>query len=113
MNERIRYKYGMVAKLSRSVRRASSLTSIEWTAPDIPSSVLASLDAEKILDLPDEMGDPKAGTPIEIDLIEVRADGVRKSIQVCNRGIGLFRPGSREMKRVHRFCCVMWDAGKE
>ena len=113
MIERIRYKCGMVTKLGRSVGRAGSLTCIEWTAPDIPSSVLASLDAEKILDLPDEMGDPMAGTPIEIDLIEVRADGVRKSIQVCNRGIGLLQTGRGEMKRVHRFCCAMWDAGKE
>ena len=113
MIERIRYKYGMVNKLRRSVGRAGSLTCIEWTAADIPSSVLASLDAEKILDLPDEMGNPEAGTPIEIDLIEVRGEGIRKSIRVCNRGIGLFGTDSEELKRVHRFCCAMDDAWKE
>ena len=113
MIEKITYNYGMVSKLRRSVARASSLTCIEWTAPDMPSSVLASLEDENVLELPDEMGDPMAGTPIEIDLIEVRADGVRKSIQVCNRGIGMLQIGRGEMKRVHRFCCAMWYAAKE
>jgi len=108
--EKITYKYGMVSKLRRSVARASSLTCIEWTAPDLPSSVLASLEDENVLELPDEMGDPRAGTPIEVDLIEIRGHGIRKSIRVCNRGIGLFSTDSEELKRVHRFCCVMSDA---
>jgi hypothetical protein len=54
-----------------------------------------------------EWGDPKAGDPIQVDLLDLETDTDVVSIEVFNRAIFLGHTQDEEMRRIHRVCGVL------
>ena len=103
---RVSYARGLVKKLS-DLRTGRGLRLTEWEAPHIPQPVLDSLECEAIDALEGEWGDPEAGDPIQVDLIDVETADDVISIEVFNRAILLFHSDSEDMRRIHRVCGVL------
>jgi hypothetical protein len=73
-----------------------------WIAEAIPPAALEAIGEEKILELPESLGERDLAEPAEYERTRiVTADGV-KEIVVFNRGIMLFQ-GDESAQRFHRF----------
>ncbi len=113
--KRVNYTRGFVKKLS-NLRTGRGMRDTEWEAPDIPQTVLDSIAHEEIDALEGEWGDPKAGDPIQVDIIDLETDEDVFSIEIFNRAIGLLQPDSEEIQRIHRVCQALeaaLPAGRE
>src|SRR5207253_7032762 len=96
---RVIYTRGMVGKLS-DLRSGRGVRVTEWEAPHIPEAVLSSIEREAVDTLEGEWGDPKAGDPIQVDVIDLETDTDVVSIEVFNRAIILLGDESEEMQRI-------------
>ena len=96
-----------------SVDATDSLNHVESRAPDIPASVLSSLDEEHVLEYEGDSGDPSWGEPIEVDWVEIDVDDRTQTIRLFNRGIFLFNTDSEDVRRLHRFFQVLQGAAKQ
>jgi hypothetical protein len=106
---RVCYTRGFVNKLS-DLRAGHGVRVTEWEGPQIPHAVLKSIEREGIDALEGEWGDPKAGDPIQVDVIDLETENDVVSIHVFNRAIGLLHADSEEMRRIHRACGVLEGA---
>ena len=95
---RVCYTRGFVTKLSE-LRSGHGVRVTEWEAPQIPQSVLDSIEREALDTLEGEWGDPKVGNPIQVDLIDLETDSDIVSIEVFNRAIALV-DGGEEVRRI-------------
>lgn len=102
---RICYTRGFVSKLS-DLRSGRGVQVTEWEVPQIPQEVLESIEREAVDALEGEWGDPKAGNPIQVDVLDLETDTDVVSIGVFNRAIFLRHAEDEEMRRIHRVCCV-------
>lgn len=101
--ESVRYERGFVTSLAQA-ETGEGLRATEWAAPDIPAALLAALKAEGADGLGGVWGDPRAGTPIETDIIAL-SDGITDfEIEIYNRGILLLSSHDDAPKRLHRIC---------
>ena len=112
MIEKVVYVRGMADKLPRNLAKMKGAERSVWVAPAMPQRLLDSIEREGILDMPEIIGNPAVGDPIEVDHIEIVADGTRKRVTVFNRGIFLFKTDSEMVKAVHRFCCLMAEESR-
>jgi hypothetical protein len=103
---RVCYTRGFVTKVSE-LRSGHGVQVTEWEAPQIPQSVLDSIEREAVDALEGEWGDPKAGNPIQVDLLDLETDTDVVSIEVFNRAILLGHADDEEMRRIHRVCGVL------
>jgi hypothetical protein len=85
---RVCYTRGLVRKLP-DLRAGRDVQVTEWNAPDIPRAVLESIEREAVDVLEGEWGHPKAGDPIQVDVIDLETDSDVVTIQAFNRGISL------------------------
>ncbi len=106
MIRRICYLWGM-SKRPLDIESSHCLNRVEWVAPNIPEEVLTSAEQENILEFGGECGDPEWGEPIEVDRVEIDADGQTTIITIYNRAILLMATDSEDVKRLHRFCFVL------
>jgi SEC-C motif len=81
---RVSYTTGFIDSLS-DLRPARGLRIVEWTAPHIPDEVLDSLECQDLVLLEGRWGAAKAGTPIEVHLIDIETDDDLISIELFNR----------------------------
>lgn len=109
---RVSYTRGFVTKVS-DLRLGHGVQVAEWEAPQIPQSVLDSIAREALDALEGEWGDPKAGSPIQVDLIDLETDRDIVSIEVFNRAIALVHGDSEEVRRIHRVCGVLEAASSD
>jgi hypothetical protein len=100
---RVRYTCGMVDRLA-DLRRGRGLRVTEWAAPDIPQTVLDSIEREDLPALEGEWGDSTVGDPVQVDMIDLETDDDIFSIEILNRGIYLVGADSDEIQRIHRAC---------
>ena len=103
---RICYTRGFVSKLS-DLRSGRGVQVTEWEVPQIPQEVLESIEREAVDVLEGEWGDPKAGDPIQVDVLDLETDTDIVSIEVFNRAIFLRHAEDEEMRRIHRVCGVL------
>lgn len=78
-----------------------------------PQNVLNSIEREELDELDGPWGDPKAGSPIQVDVIDVETDEQILSIEVFNRAIGLFEEDFEELRRIHRACQALEAADSD
>jgi hypothetical protein len=102
---RVCYTRGFVTKLSE-LRSGHGVRVTEWEAPQIPQPVLDSIEREAVDALEGEWGDPKAGDPIQVDLLDLETDTDVVSIEVFNRAISLGH-ADEDMRRIDRLCGVL------
>ena len=100
---RVCYTRGFVTKLP-DLRSGHGVRVTEWEAPEIPQTVLDSIEREAVDALEGEWGNPKIGDPIQVDVIDLETDTDVVSILVFNRAIALVNADSEEMRRIHRVC---------
>ena len=103
---RVCYTRGFVSKVSH-LRSGRDVQVTEWEAPRIPQAVLDSVEREAVDLLVGEWGDPKAGDPMQVDVIDLETDEDLISIELFNRAIGLSHEDSEEVRRIHRVCEVL------
>lgn len=106
MINHVRYTWGFCENIEE-LADSPDLKQAEWSNSAIPESITTSAHKESVLDFEGICGDPEWGTPIEVDIIEFEAEGESQEITIYNRGIFLMCSDSEEIKRLHRFCCVM------
>jgi SEC-C motif len=106
---RVCYTRGFVSKLS-DLRSGRGVLVTEWEAPHIPPSVLDSIEREAVDVLEGEWGNPKVGTPIQVDIIDLETDNDVVSIEVFNRAILLGHDEHEEIQRIHRVCGALETA---
>jgi hypothetical protein len=109
---RVSYTRGLIKKLS-DLRTGRGVRVTEWEAPHIPQAVLDSIEREEIDAVEGEWGDPKAGVPIQVEVIDLETAEDVFSIEVFNRGVFLFHEDSDEMRRIHRVCEVLEAAAPD
>ncbi len=107
---RLSYARGFINTLS-DLRRGRDLQITEWLAPHIPQIVLDSLELEQFDLLEGRWGAPKAGEPIQIDLIDIETEDDLISIEVFNRALVLAdlegEDVDEEMRRIERVCTTL------
>lgn len=108
----VSYTRGLVKKLS-DLRRGHGVRVTEWEAPHIPQAILDCIEREEIAALEGEWGEPKAGDPIQVDVIDLETAEDVVSIEIFNRAISLFHEGSEEVRRLHRMCGVLEAAAPD
>jgi len=69
--------------------------------------IVDSYKNEQITDLDGDHGDPEAGDPVEVDVLKLETADTFLSITVFNRGIALLFGDNEEIRRLHRFFCVI------
>jgi hypothetical protein len=106
---RVCFTRGLVQKIS-DLRSGRGVQVTEWNAPDIPPAVLESIEAEALDELVGEWGNPKAGDPIQVEIIDLETDHDVITIQVFNRGISLISHDSEELLSIGRVCHVLKQA---
>ncbi len=73
----------------------------------LSGKINSSYENEGIAELGGVHGDPDDGDPVEVDVLKLLSREVSISITVFNRGITLLTGDSEEMRRLHRFICVV------
>jgi SEC-C motif len=106
---RARYTRGFVGELS-DLRSGRGLRVTEWEAPAIPAAILDSIEQEAADELEGEWGDPEAGDPMQVDLIDLETEADVVSIEVFNRAIALVHADGEDMQRIHRVCGALEGA---
>jgi hypothetical protein len=109
---RVSYTRGFVTKVSE-LRSGHGVRVTEWEAPQIPQSVLDSIEREALDTLEGEWGHPKVGNPIQVDLIDLETDSDIVSVEVFNRAIALVHGDGEEVRRIHRVCGVLEAASSD
>lgn len=109
---RVCYTRGRVERMS-DYRRGVNLRVTEWEAPNVPQAVLDSIAREELDALEGEWGDPKSGTPIQVDVIDIETADDIVSIEIFNRAMCMVTEPGEEVRRIHRACAVFEapDAG--
>ena len=105
------YERGFV-KTKRAAFSGQGLETFVWRAPDIPQSILDSLARERFEDLEGEWGDPRAGTPMEVDFVDVDTDSDSFGFQAFNRTLLVLHEDSEDVRRIHRLCVALQEAAK-
>ena len=106
---RVDYTWGTferVADIDRSTARIAGVL----THPRIPLYVHDGLIRERIARLEGDYGDPAAGEPIEVDVLDIETDQGSIHLRVFNRGIVLALGGNDEVERLHRFIVAVREA---
>lgn len=98
--------YERVADIDRSAARVAGVL----THPRVPLYVHDGLIRERIARLEGDYGDPAAGEPIEVDVLEIETDKGSIRLRVFNRRAVLARGGDDEVERLHRFIVAVRDA---
>ena len=98
--------YERVADMDRSTARIAGVL----THPRIPLYVHDGLIRERIARLEGDYGDPAAGEPIEVDVLDIKTDKGSIHLRVFNRGIALALGDNDEVKRLHRFIVAVRKA---
>jgi hypothetical protein len=94
-------------------RRGEGLEVTEWTAPGIPETILECLECERIEDLDGHWGDPRAGDPIQVDIVDVETPDRMMTVEVYNRAISLFTSDEDDLfRRIHRVCETLRAAAR-
>jgi hypothetical protein len=109
---RVCYTRGFVKKLS-DLRSGRGVRVTEWEAPHVPQEVLDSIAREAVDVLEGQWGDPKAGDPIQVDVLDLETETDIVSIEVFNRAISLIYGESEEMRRIHRVCGILEAAAPD
>ena len=81
----------------------------ELFGKDIPASVRASLEKNRLWELAGSYGDPSVGEPIEYDHLVLETDEGEIVLEVYNRGLMLFLTDDEELRRINRFLCSIID----
>ena len=100
---RIEYKEGMLSSLKDSAACESKV----FEAPNIPTSVLKTLEENKILEAGGRYGDPTMGDPIQYEWLKILTTEAEIKIEFFNRAITLFTTDSELVRRLHRFLCSL------
>jgi hypothetical protein len=109
---RVCYARGLVDKMS-DFRAGRGLDVTEWEAPQITEDLLDVIDNERLGQLAGRWGDPKAGEPTQVDVIDIETDEDVITIEIFNRGIALLEIDDDAMRRIHRACVAMETAARE
>jgi hypothetical protein len=102
----VRYQTGML----RRVADTESVAVRMFSAPVIPSAILAAIAEERADTLGGVHGDPSLGKPIQYDRLVIDHPEHRTDIRVYNRAIQLFAGDSETIRRIHRLCEVVRKA---
>ena len=100
---RVRYTHGSVQRLA-DIRRGRGLHIVQWEAPQIPASVLESIDREGAGALDRRWGEIGPGPPIEVDAIDVETGFDNFRIEVLNRARLSADTGQEQIRQLHRVC---------
>ena len=109
---RVCYTRGLVRKRS-DLRSGRGVRVTQWQAPQIPQAVLDSIERDEIDTLEGEWGNPEAGDPIQVDMIDLETADDVISLEVFNRAIVRFQEDSEDMRRLHRVCEVLEAAASD
>lgn len=107
--ERVEYFGGFFTQPD-SAAASDASTHILLEAAEVPQEVQESFANEGIEDMRGEFGLPGVGEPEQVDYLKITAGGETWEIRVLNRAITLFFEDSEEVRRLHRFFCVLTDA---
>jgi len=109
---RVCYARGMIRKMS-DLRSGRGLQVTEWEAPGIPQDVLDSIVREQVDMLEGEWGDPGAGDPIQVDIIDLEVGRAWITVQIFNRAIALIAgEEGDDVGRIHRLCGALEAAAR-
>jgi hypothetical protein len=108
---RVTYERGFAKSLKSAVSGRGLKTSA-WVAPAIPRPILDSIEREALEELAGGWGNPRAGDPIQVDMIELETDTGLIAVEVFNRGTLLAYEDSDEVRRIHRVCGMMEHAAE-
>lgn len=110
--ERIEYFWGLFDEPD-SVDYSKAKIHVVFEASEIPDDVLQSFMEERIYELRGEFGILCVGKPEQVDCLEVSAEGETWQTRVFNRAITLFTQDDEEVRRLHRFFCVIGDTARK
>ncbi len=82
---------------------------VRFEYPEIPEAVRQSFINERIDELRGEFGIPGVGEPEQVDFLKLEVGGESWETRVINRAITLFSQDNEEVRRLHRFFCVIRD----
>lgn len=103
---RVRYERGFVNTIEE-LQAGVGLRATEWIAPAIPREILDSIQREALDELDGSWGDPAAGDPIQVDVIELHTGDDVIIVEMINRAIFLIHTDSDTLKSIHRVCHVL------
>ena len=106
---RVEYYWGMYASVAEIDLSGARIAGV-LTHPRIPLAVGDGLIRERISRLEGDYGDPAAGEPIEVDVLDIETDQGKIGLRVFNRGAMLALGGSDEVRRLHRFIITVREA---
>lgn len=103
---RVRYERGFVDTIEQ-LEAGTGLRATEWIAPTIPQEIIDSLEREALDELDGPWGDPDAGTPIQVDVIELHTPDDVVIVEMINRAISLIHSDNEDLKSIHRVCYLL------
>ncbi len=109
MIEKIKYLHGTGLQKGTAMPR-DLMAAVSIGRKEMTAGIANSFAREEIENLSGTYGDPSMGEPVEIDFLEISVSNREAiSVQAFNRGITLLVGDSDEMRRLHRFICVLED----
>jgi hypothetical protein len=102
----VRYERGFVDTMQQ-LQEGTGLRATEWLAPAIPSAILDSIQHEALAELDGAWGDPAAGDPIQVDVIELHTHDDIIIVEMINRAIFLIHTDDEAVKSIHRVCATL------
>lgn len=110
--EKVEYFGGLFQKPDFAVVSDADIH-IVFESLEVPDDVQQSFTDEKIEELRGEFGLPGVGEPEQVDVLKLTAAGEVWQIKVLNRAITLFLQDNEEIRRLHRFLCVLNDRARK
>lgn len=100
---KITYRHGFADYFDEDVNLDSTV--LDGSA--ITHDILIAIHDNEILGTSGIWGDPAAGDPIQIDLLEIEHPGGPTRITLYNRAIMLFATNDELFVQIHRVCCAI------
>ncbi len=82
----------------------AQLAEISFTGAEVSRELQCAVLDNRITELEGEYGDARAGSPVQVDRLEIEHESGTTRITILNRAIMLLHGNDEVMRRLHRVC---------
>ncbi|MBK6734331.1 MAG: SEC-C domain-containing protein [bacterium] len=104
-------RISLVTGFQRRPGDEAQLAEIVFAGPNVTRELRCAVLDNRITELEGEYGDARAGSPVQVDRLEIEHESGTTHITILNRAIMLLHGNDEVMRRLHRVCVAV-EKGK-